>query len=335
MARSDRKLSAAIVLFFTAPLVAEFLLGNLSLKALPALVALTPMYGGGALLARETVRRSGRGWPSILLLGIAYAIIEEGFVTQSLFNPDYLRFHQHFLSHAWVPVLHIGAWWTLFMFNLHMFWSVSVSIALVEGLFPAHAGRPWLRPWGDSVTGLLFFAGCALCSYFTLRQDPFVASPVQFLVAALVCLALIAGAFRIAPRRPRTGTGPVPSPWITGLAAFLLGVAVLLIPAAWNWGAFGLMLAIDLGFLIAVATASRRAAWTSLHTLSLAAGGAMAYGSHAFIETPVVGGSTLLIRTGNAIFLASAVTIIFLAAQRTSRTLSAAANPSAQPTVAS
>src|ERR1035438_2814670 len=91
--RSQRSISAAVALIFTAPLVAEFLLGNLPIKMLVALVALAPMYGGAALLIREVVRRTGRGWPSILLLGAAYTLIEEGFVTQSLFNPDYLKMH--------------------------------------------------------------------------------------------------------------------------------------------------------------------------------------------------------------------------------------------------
>ena len=81
----------ALGLVFVAPLVAEFLLGNLPIKLLPALIVLAPMYGGGALLIREVVRRTGRGWPSILLLGMAYGIFEEAYTTQSLFNPNYLK----------------------------------------------------------------------------------------------------------------------------------------------------------------------------------------------------------------------------------------------------
>ena len=50
----------ALGLVFVAPLVAEFLLGNLPIKLLPALIVLAPMYGGGALLIRESVRRTGR-----------------------------------------------------------------------------------------------------------------------------------------------------------------------------------------------------------------------------------------------------------------------------------
>jgi hypothetical protein len=76
-------------LVLLAPLVAEFLLGNLPITALPALVALAPMYGGGALLIREVVRRRGLAWPSIIVLALAYGVVEEGLVTMSLFNPNY------------------------------------------------------------------------------------------------------------------------------------------------------------------------------------------------------------------------------------------------------
>ena len=85
-----RSIPAAVTLFFLAPIVAEFLLGDFPATWLPLLIILAPMYGGGALLIRELTRRAGRGWPTILLLGAAYAIIEEAFTTQSLFNTHYL-----------------------------------------------------------------------------------------------------------------------------------------------------------------------------------------------------------------------------------------------------
>jgi hypothetical protein len=84
-----RRVAPAIGLFLLAPLVAEFLLGNLPITFLPGLVMLAPMYGGGALLIRELTRRAGRGVPTMLVLGIAYGLVEEGLTTQSLFNPGY------------------------------------------------------------------------------------------------------------------------------------------------------------------------------------------------------------------------------------------------------
>jgi hypothetical protein len=328
MSRSQRSIPAAITLIFVAPLVAEYLLGDLSIRLLAALIVLAPMYGGGALLIRELVRRTGRGWPSILLLGAAYALIEEAFTTQSLFNPDYLHLHLHFLAHAWIPFLHIGAWWTLFMLNLHTFWSISVSIALVEALFPSRAEQPWLGRIGDSVVAVLFLAGCIMGTVLGLKQNHFVAPAWQFLSAALVILLLIAVAFRLKPAEPGTDPGFVPSPWFTGTVTFILGFGVLIIPFVFNWGAVALMLAIDIFFLASVFVLSRHAAWTPLHILSLAAGGALAYGTHAFLQPPVAGGSNLVVaRIGNVIFLAAAVAVIVAGARRTARFVSNPVSP--------
>jgi len=74
-----RRVAPAVGLFLIAPLVAEFLLGDLPIKMLGALVILAPLYGGGALIVREVVRRTGRGWPSIFVLAFAYAVFEEAF----------------------------------------------------------------------------------------------------------------------------------------------------------------------------------------------------------------------------------------------------------------
>ena len=118
-------------------------------KMLPALIVLAPMYGGGALLIREVVRRTGRGWPSILLLGMAYAILEEAFTTQSLFNPNYLKLNLGLLAPAYIPALGMGAWWTLWMLMVHGIWSISTPIALIEACVPDRARTPWLGQTQD------------------------------------------------------------------------------------------------------------------------------------------------------------------------------------------
>ena len=98
-----RRTAPAVGLFFLAPLVAEFLLGNLPITLLPALVLLAPLYGGGALLIREATRRAGRGVPTMLVLGVGYGLLEEGIATQSLFNPHYVG--ADLLSVGYVPWL--------------------------------------------------------------------------------------------------------------------------------------------------------------------------------------------------------------------------------------
>jgi hypothetical protein len=84
-----RRISPALALLLLSPLVAEFLLGDFSIRQLGLIIVLLPQYGGGALFVRETTRRAGKGWPSMILLALAYALIKEGFTTQSLFNPNY------------------------------------------------------------------------------------------------------------------------------------------------------------------------------------------------------------------------------------------------------
>jgi len=313
--RPHRSLSAAVTLFFVAPFVAEYLLGDLSLKLLPALILLAPMYGGGALLIREYVRHKGRGWPTILCLGMAYAVLEEGLVGQSLFNPDYLKLHAHFLQYAPIAALGIGGWWTMLMLNVHTFWSIGVSIALVEGLFPARAREPWLGKVGHTVLDLVFLLGLIANTVIGFKQNHFWASRVQLGVAALLCVLLIVIALAT-PRGMGKREGRAPSPWLTGVAALVLGLLFELVPPPWGWGAVAVMAALDAVFLLMVYALSRRTSWTLLHTLSLGAGGAVAYGLHAFRQT-AFGGGLVLARVGNVIFLALAVVLIVMAARRT------------------
>jgi len=318
MVAPKRKISAVITLFFVAPLVAEYLLGDLPLKLLTALMVLAPAYGGAAVLIRETARRMGRGWPTMLMLGAAYTLIGEGLVTQSLFNPDYMQKHWHLLYPANIPALGIGGWWTLFMFNLHTFWSVGVSIALVEAIFPAEAEAPWMGWVGDSVAALVFVLGSAASFGIGFKQNQFVASKAQLLGAAILSVLLMVCAFLIPARRSHRSGGRVPSPWITGAAAFVLGMGVMNTRPKWGWAAVGAMLAIDAIFLVLVAFFSRRTGWSALHVLSLAAGGALDYGIRAFTAGPLVGG-LLWMRISNTVFLAAAVLLIWLCARRVIR----------------
>jgi hypothetical protein len=323
--RPRRSVAAAITLFFVAPFVAEYLLGDLSLKLLPALIVLAPMYGGGALLIRELVRHRGRGWPTILCLGAAYALLEEGLVGQSLFNPDYLNLHAHFLEHAYIAALGIGGWWTLLMLNVHTFWSIGVSIALVEGLWPERAREPWLGKIGHDVVDVIFLLGLVANTIVGYKQNHFWASRTQLGVMALLIVLLVVIALAT-PAGMAKREGTVPSSWVTGVAALVLGLVFELVPPRWGWGAVTAMLAMDAVFLLTVYALSSRRSWTLLHTFSLGAGGAVAYGLHAFLQK-AFGGGVVLARVGNVIFLAIAVVLIVLGAKRTSRRSRASSVP--------
>ncbi|MGH9529203.1 MAG: hypothetical protein ACRD2S_04710 [Terriglobales bacterium] len=314
-----RRVLPAISLFFIAPLVAEFLLGNLPITVLPALVILAPMYGGGALLIRETVRRTGRGWPSILMLGLAYGLFEEAFTTQSLFNPNYLHLNMGLLKPAYIHALGIGAWWTVFVLTIHAVWSISVSIGLAEALVPDRSTTPWLGRKGLIVTVVLFLVGAAGSTLITLKGDHFVASDTQLASAAVLCAALIALASAFHVRRSSRDPGYVPSPWIVGVSALVAGAVFLIVPNAWGWWAVALYLVLDCVATGAVFQWSRRRGWELPHRLALAAGAAFAYGLHAFTEHPVVGKNMTVARIGNVVFLLGLVVLVAVAWQRINR----------------
>lgn len=321
MPKPQRSILAALTLFFLTPLVAEYLLGDFPVTFLSPLIMMTPFYGGGALLIRELARRTGRGWPTILLLGCAYCLIEEGVTTQTLFNPDAFGLHLHLLAPAFVPFLGIGAWWTLFMFNVHAFWSIGVSIALVEGLFPARPGAtapaPWLGNIGVSVAALLFVAGAYANTAYSIHHYHFVASRTQFTVTGIVCILFVVAAFLVPAHASSTASGDAPSPWLVALATFLLGFAVFLAPVFLNWVAVAWILAADLIFLLLLWFFSRLSSWTPLHTFSVGAAGALVYGVHAFLGNPVVPTPKATAFFSHVICLVLALAFITIAAFRT------------------
>ena len=214
------RLKPALALILLAPLIAEYLLGSLSFNQLPLFPIMVLIYGAGALLVREVTRRSGRGWPTILALGLAYGIIEEGLATQSLFNPHYLGLR--LLDYGFIPALGLGGPWTVYVVILHVAWSIAVPIALVESLFPSQRTSPWLGKIGLTVTGVVYVLGVTVVGFGTWTKEHFTASRPQLAITALVAVLAIAGAFvlfkpgRAAPAGPRSGdrrlgTRPIPA----------------------------------------------------------------------------------------------------------------------------
>jgi hypothetical protein len=310
-------------LFFLSPLIGEFLLGNLSITWLWALLMLAPLYGGGAILIREITRRLGLGWPSMVVLGLVYAIIEEAFVTQSLFNPDYVGLR--LLDYGYISSLGISAWWTVFVLGIHTIWSTAVPIALVESLTPQTRRTPWLGAWGLAITTLLFVAGCCLTFIFQMQGAPFMASSTQFMGSAVVVVILIVIAIALGRAKldAPTDTQEPPRAQVVGGVAFGLGSAFMvlaivhdMIPAILNVaGMLGLFI---LGSLL-IWNWSRRSAWSELHRLAVAGGLMLVYAWYGFVQVPSVGGTSPWVDTvGNVVFSIGALILLLIAWRRVS-----------------
>lgn len=318
-----RHLLPALALFLLAPLVGEFLLGNLPISSLGLLLLLAPLYGGGALLIRETGRRWRLGWPGILVLCIAFGVVEEAFVTQSLFNSNYVGLR--LLDYGYVAGLGISAWWTVFVLSIHAIWSTAVPIALVESFTPAARRTPWLGYLGLAVAAVLFVLACALLFFFQL-QDFFMAAPAQFSGAAVavVLLIVLAVALRRLPRRIPAGTQEIPGPWLVSAVFFMLGSAFMLLtrtheplPAALNVA--GLLALLAAGALL-LWRWSGRAGWSPRHEVAAAGGLLLTYAWYGFVQIPSAGSASPQVDLmGNAIFAAGAVALLAAAIWRQKR----------------
>jgi hypothetical protein len=290
-------------LFLLAPLVSEYLLGLMSLAQLPLLLLLGPFYGGAAILIREVSRRRGLGWPGIFGLALAYAVIEEGLVIQSLFNPNFMELR--LLDYGYVPALGMGAWWTVYVLGIHSMWSIAVPIALMESLSPAVRHASWLRTRWIPVIAVLFLAACAVNFFFTHR-DGFMATTAQL----AACCAVIGGLIWFALSRSRSGAKSasfrsVPRPTVVGGVAFLIGSAfmLLLLAGVLLGGAIpGLpvsgLIRNDLPVVVTVTAQlsilatgiviiwnwSRRPDWTRVHELAVAGGMLLAYAWYGIVQ---------------------------------------------------
>lgn len=278
-----RRISPAILLFFLAPLVGEYLLGDLTIEQLPALFALAPLYGGGAILVREAVRRTGRSWPTFLLLALAYGLLEEALLTQSLFNPDYL--HLRLIDYGFVPALGTALPWAISVLGIHIGGSLAVPTGLVESVFPARRAEPWLKLPGTLVILVLFIVGALLVVKFSLGQTSFRANAGQMLASGLFILVAAAAAFLVFPRQKRTNAeaarAPV-APMIVAVATFLGGSAFVLAnsqgKAHLPWPATTLLELAVAGALIAFfAWANDGRRWTAAQSWAAATGGMLCY----------------------------------------------------------
>jgi hypothetical protein len=252
--RSKGGRRAALLLAVITPVIAELTLGNPPLSKIWLMLLWIPIYGAGTVLIRELVRRRRGGWPSILLLGLAYGIVEEGLVLQALSSPTMYGVA------GWAPrFLGLNSAYTELNLPYHAVFSVALPILLADLAFPSLRDRPYLKRTGVVVAGVVFVLGGLLLRMTVATSiDPGYQAPVAVLVGCVAAVALLAVvALRVlpstgpttpgaratsaAPAAPaareasaaspsgvnRTRVGAAPGPWVVGLFGVLAGFGYL------------------------------------------------------------------------------------------------------------
>jgi len=306
---------APLGLAFLSPLAGEYLLGNISIRDLAAIPFLVPLYGGGALLIREVTRRTGRGWPTILMLGLAYGVLEPGIFDGSLFNPS---FEGTDYAGARIPALGLSAYYAVQFAVNHAIWSITIPIVLTEALTSRRRTTPWLGRFGLAATAVGYILGGLLIRSDSVDRGEYRTSWAQALGVVLAALVLITVAFSLPQLSRVRPAGWVPRPWLAGVAAFLVSTGYFLLPA--NWPGVAASVTIIASTALVTATLSRRAGWHPGHPLALATGALMTYAWAGFVLSALKHHNDPVSLAGNGLLAAAAILLAAIAARRSKNT---------------
>jgi hypothetical protein len=214
-------------LILLAPFLAEVLSGATRLRVLFAFIPEVMVWGVGALLAREMVRRWRGGRTSLLLLGLALSVGEEFVIQQTSLAPLPFPGADAAYGRLW------GVNWLYFLFMLgyESVFVVLVPVGITELFFPTRRDEPWLGTRGLVAACVIFLLGCRLAWFGwtqkalpTLHAPPY-RPPLQTIGLGCATIGLLIAASRLLRNLGHAGTcdrrRPA-SPWLVGVAAFVM-----------------------------------------------------------------------------------------------------------------
>lgn len=176
-----------IALLLLSPITAELLTASsppLSFFNPFGLLVLIGLYGSGAIIVREHTRKWGKGWTSLVLLGVAYGIIEEGLTAKSFFDPHWVDLAVFGVYGRWLGVNWVWSeWLTIF----HATISITVPIILAELMFYKDKDVRWLSNRALVIFEIIFVA-VVIFGFFMLSS--FYPNVVQ-ITGCLVAIAIL------------------------------------------------------------------------------------------------------------------------------------------------
>lgn len=228
-----RRAAPALTLAVLAPVIAEVLMGSTRLSFIFVLVPEIMVWGCGALMIREAVRRWEGGATSLILLGLALAVAEEWVIQQTSLAP----FAWPGASVSYGRLWGVNWVWFLIMLGYECVWVTLIPVQVTELIFNKRRKERWLSNGGFIATGVVFLIGSLLAWFLwthiarpktyhvPMYRPP--AGQLIFGVLVIVALALVAYALR------KVGTEKHSERWAPpAWAAF---VAALLFAVPWFW----------------------------------------------------------------------------------------------------
>jgi hypothetical protein len=227
-----------LALLLLAPAIPELLTGSTSITwvvtnplrfafGFPLDIAL---YGCGALLIREFAVIYQKGWASILLLGAAYGIAEEGFEVHTFFAPPAqtvgpLGVYGHLFGVNWL--------WALTLTVFHATYSIALPILLTQLWFPHVKNVRWFDRGATGLVGGIFVAEVVGFGFIVgFGPSPAALAFFVAVVALLVALAVRAPRYLLAVRPGPRKVGRAALAFL-GTVEFAVYVLVLIFSSSW------------------------------------------------------------------------------------------------------
>ena len=181
------KIPPSLALWIVAPIFGELFSGSSPLNEYinpVTFLTLGLLYGSGAIICRELVIRWNKGWVSLLLLGFAYGIYEEGLLVQSFFDPGWMDLG---VLATYGRVAGVNWVWTEHLTIFHALISILASVAFVEILYPQRRRESWVhRFWW--VVNWIGFIGIYVVWAVMTTYDPGLWRIVSVLTIATLVL---------------------------------------------------------------------------------------------------------------------------------------------------
>ncbi len=232
----DRQRKGLLALLFLSPAFGELVSGSsppLEFFNPLSLLGLMALYGCGALLIRDAAIRWDKGWATILCLGLAYGVYEEGIVVKSWFDPGWMDLG---ILGTYGRVGGVNWVWGVWLTTYHAVISIALPIVLTNLLFPDFKGKRLLT---DRATRYALFAFGFIFLPFDLVAVPYWGGP-EHLIALISAVGFVAIA-RDLPKdllHPRAATTPrrawpfaaLGFAWMASIVLIYTGLGPALLP---------------------------------------------------------------------------------------------------------
>jgi len=211
------------ILALMSPAIAEMLSGSsppLEFFNPIGFLLLLGLYGGGVLIVRELSVIWNIGWAGIVVMGIAYGILEEGVAVKSFFDPGWMDLgglgeYGRYLGTNWV--------WAVWLTIYHASVSITLPIIILTMLYPHLRNERLLTRTRFKAVLMILLADVLVC---TLLLNPYVPFVPMYALSVIAVFAFTLYAKQL-PRGFMMPKGDLPT-W-SPMRFAALGFLVLLL----------------------------------------------------------------------------------------------------------